>query len=98
MNVISNFKDQATEDIYNGVFCKKVLKVPRVLWEIARRKLDMLNAAYELNDLRIPPSNRLEGLKGNLKGFWSIRINDQYRILFKWSEHNASDVQITDSH
>ena len=96
--MILNFKDQATEDLFNGVHSKKVLKVPQSLWSGARRRLDMLNAAHELSDLRIPPSNRLEVLKGSLKGFHSIRINDQYRIIFKWHEHSASEVRIVDYH
>ena len=74
------------------------MRISRELWPVVRRKLDMLNAASDLRDLRIPPANRLEELKGGLKGFHSIRINDQYRILFRWSQQNASDVQITDYH
>jgi len=66
--------------------------------EIGRRKLRMLNNSIDLNDLRIPPSNRLEKLKGNLKEFYSIRINDQYRITFKWNNSNAEEVQIIDYH
>ncbi len=68
------------------------------LWKIAQRKLDLLNAAQDLMDLRVPPGNRLEVLKGDLKGYHSIRINDQYRIIFKWALVNALDVQITDYH
>ena len=96
--MILSFKDQATEDLYNGNRSTKALRIPHALWDAARRKLDMLNAAYELNDLRIPPANRLEALKGTLKGFYSIRINDQFRIVFQWHEHNASSVQIVDYH
>lgn len=96
--MILSFKDQATEDLFNGVHSKKVLKIPQTLWSAARRKLDMLNAAHELSDLRIPASNRLEVLKGSLKGFYSIRVNDQFRVIFKWYEHSASEVRIVDYH
>ena len=96
--MILSFKDPAAEDLFNGVHSKKVLKLPQTLWGVARRKLDMLNAAHELGDLRIPPSNRLESLKGDLKGFHSIRINDQFRAVFKWQEHGVSEVQIMDYH
>lgn len=96
--MILNFKDQAAEDLFNGVRSKKVLGLPHTLWEGARRKLDMLNAAHALDDLKIPPSNKLEALKGNLKGFYSIRINDQFRVVFKWHENGASDVRIVDYH
>jgi len=96
--VIVSFKDQATEDIYNGVSSKKALRIPREIWSIAQRKLDMLNSAHHLMDLVAPPGNWLEGLKGDLKGFHSIRVNNQYRILFRWSEGNASYVHIVDYH
>ena len=96
--MITDFKGQATADVFHGVISKKALKIPRGLWPVARRKLDMLNAANDLRDLRIPPANRLEELKGSLKGFHSIRINDQYRILFRWLRQNVADVQIIDYH
>lgn len=96
--MISSFADQATQDIYNGIGSKKARRIPNQLWKIACRKLDMLQAAHELDDLRIPPANRLERLKGNLKDFYSIRINDQYRIIFQWKDQNVFQVQITDYH
>ena len=68
------------------------------LWKTASRKLDMLNAAHELRDLMVPPANRLEGLHGNLAGKHSIRINDQFRIVFRWKDGNAHEVQIKDYH
>ncbi len=68
------------------------------LQEIARRKLRMLNNSQNIMDLQVPPSNRLEKLKGNLKGYYSIRVNDQWRIIFKWDKGNASDVEILDYH
>ena len=96
--MIINFVDQASEDIYNGFDTKHARRIPSVIWKIAVRKLDMLNAAFDVKDLRVPPSNRLEALKGKFKGNYSIRINDQYRIVFKWFEGNAKDVIITDYH
>ena len=96
--MILNFKEQAAEDVLNGVHSKKALRIPQTLWSVAWRKLDKLNAAYELSDLRVPPANRLEALKGDRRGFYCLRINDQFRIVFRWFEHNASDVQITDYH
>ena len=96
--MIVNFKDNAAEDIFNGLRSKQALKYPQTIWSTVQRKLDMLNAAHALSDLSCPPGNRLERLKGRLKGFHSVRINDQFRIVFRWSENNASDVQITDYH
>ena len=96
--MITSFKDQAAEDIFHGLSSKKSLKIPKILWRIASRKLDMLHTAHDLTDLRVPPGNHLELLKGDLEGFWSIRINDQFRIVFKWASGNASEVQIMDYH
>lgn len=99
--MIITFADDETEDIFNGVNSKKARKrlIP-VLWEKAQTKLDMVNKAYRLDDLRIPPNNRLEKLERNLIGYHSIRINDQYRIIFKWDSdmRGASEVKITDYH
>ena len=67
-------------------------------WQLATRKLDMLNAAHDIRDLKVPPGNRLEALRGTWKGYHNIRINDQYRIAFLWTEDNAKDVLITDYH
>lgn len=99
--MILSFTDQGTEDIYNGVNSKRGRnKLNSVLWEKAQTKLDMVNRAYRLDDLKIPPNNRLEKLEGDLAGKHSIRINDQYRIIFKWEsdKHGASEVEITDYH
>ena len=96
--MITSFGDKATEDIFNGALSKKALGVPKDIWSVARRKLDMVNAAHEVRDLKAPPNNRLELLRGSLKEFYSIRINDQYRIVFKWTSGNAEEVQITDYH
>ena len=96
--MIINFGDQTTEDIFNGLDTKQARKIPSSIWNVAVRKLDMIHAAHELKDLRIPPANRLEGLKGKKAGYHSIRINDQYRVIFKWVDGNAKDVLITDYH
>ncbi len=97
--MIRSFADGETEDIYNGLNSKKARKrLDPIFYEIARRKLDMLEAALDLVDLRIPPENRLEALKGDLKGKYSIRINDQFRIIFSWGIHGPEQVKITDYH
>ena len=96
--MIIDFGDRTTEAIFHGENTKAARRVPPVIWSVARRKLDMLNAAHELRDLLVPPGNRLEALKGKLAGFHSIRINDQFRIIFKWLDGNSRAVQITDYH
>ena len=93
--MIISFSNKETEDIWNG---NQVKKKPLIVQNVGRRKLRMLNNSQDLKDLRIPPSNRLEKLLGNLKGFYSIRINDQWRIIFKWNKGNASEVEIIDYH
>ena len=97
--MIASFKNTATEDIYNGrnsIEARRLL--PRQLWNIAARKLDQMDAAAALDDLRVPPGNRLEALKADRAGQYSIRINEQYRICFEWSEAGAEEVEITDYH
>ena len=96
--MISSFGDEATEDIFNGENTKAARRIPMDLWKTASRKLDMLNAAHELRDLMVPPHNRLESLRGNLAGKHSIRVNDQFRIVFRWKDGNAHEVRITDYH
>lgn len=96
--MIRGFGDKTTEDIWNGENTAAARKIPREIWGVAHRKLDMIRAAHELGDLRVPPGNRLEKLKGNLRDYHSIRINDQYRIIFKWEGGSANDVQISDYH
>jgi proteic killer suppression protein len=93
--MIISFGSKNTEKIWNGILIKKP---SREIQEIGRRKLRMLNNSIDINDLRIPPSNRLEKLSGNLKDFYSIRINNQWRIIFIWENGNASDVEIVDYH
>lgn len=96
--MIGGFGDKATQDVFDGVDSKEARTVPKALWAVARRKLDMLDAAQDLLDLRAPPGNRLEKLRGDLAGRFSIRINDQYRIVFNWNHGNAEDVRIEDYH
>jgi proteic killer suppression protein len=93
--MIISFSSKETERIWFG---ERVSKLPFEIQEIGRRKLRMLNNSQNLADLRVPPSNRLEKLSGNLKELYSIRINDQWRIVFKWSDGNASEVSIMDYH
>lgn len=93
--MIKSFGDNETEKIWAGEFS---LKLPTTIQAIARRKLRMLNNAQDLNDLRIPPANQLEKLTGAFKGKHSIRINQQWRIMFKWNNGNASKVKIIDYH
>lgn len=93
--MITSFHTEATECIWQGRFTKKL---PNQIQEIARRKLRMLNAAQRLDDLRIPPANRLEWLSGDRTGQHSIRINDQWRICFVWNDGNADRVEICDYH
>lgn len=96
--MIVSFGDQTTEDIFHGDNTKAARRIPTILWKIACRKLDMVNAAHELPDLMVPPGNRLEALRGEWAGHHSIRINDQFRIVFRWTESHAHDVRITDDH
>jgi proteic killer suppression protein len=97
--VIQTFKNKETEDIFNGKNTKEARKVcPRSLWQVASRKLDQLDSVQFLDELRIPPGNKLEALSGNREGEYSIRINDQYRICFKWTEAGPDLVGITDYH
>ena len=93
--MIVSFKDKETEKIWNGIVSKKL---PREIQDTARRKLRMINNSIDVNDLKIPPANRLEKLKGNLKEFNSIIINNQWRIIFKWNNGNALEVEIVDYH
>lgn len=95
--MIVSFGNKETERIWNGEWVKKIPNKYEVQ-QIGRRKLRMLNNSQNLTDLMVPPSNRLEKLSGNLKLFYSIRINDQWRIIFKWNNGNAAEVEIMDCH
>jgi len=93
--MIISFGAKETEKIWSG---ERVKKLPLDIQKTGRRKLRMLNNSIDLADLRIPPSNRLEKLGGNLNEFYSIRINKQWRVIFKWNNGNASEVEIVDYH
>jgi len=93
--LIQSFGDKDTERLFNR---EQITSLPSNLLQRARNKLLIINAATNENDLNIPPGNRFEKLKGNKKGWCSIRINDQWRVVFKWSNANAYDVSITDYH
>ncbi len=93
--MIKSFRSREAEKIWNGTRSKRL---PQSIQQIARRKLRMLNNARSINDLRVPPANRLEALRGNRKGQHSIRINDQWRICFVWINGDAVNVEIVDYH
>jgi len=97
--VIQSFKDQAIEDIFNGINSKAARKAcPQTLWSIASRKLDQLDSVNELKELKVTPGNRLERLSGDRKSEHSIRINEQYRICFQWSSSGPFEVEVIDYH
>ncbi len=93
--MITDFHDDETSKVWLGEFSRRL---PNQIQEVARRKLRMVNNAQRIEDLRIPPNNRLEALKGDRAGQWSIRINDQWRVCFAWNEGHASRVEICDYH
>ncbi len=97
--MIQNFGDRGTEDVYNGKNTPRARRTcPQSLWEVAYRKLDQLDSVTELNDLAVPPGNRLEKLRGDLAGQYSIRINQQYRISFRWTGAGPDEAEIVDYH
>ncbi|MBR8836837.1 MAG: type II toxin-antitoxin system RelE/ParE family toxin [Stigonema ocellatum SAG 48.90 = DSM 106950] len=97
--MIASFRSKGTEDVFDGIDSKEARKCcPQEITAIARRKLDQLNAAVSVDDMKVPPGNRLEALKGDRKGQYSIRVNDQYRICFVWGDQGATDVEIVDYH
>lgn len=96
--MILSFGDSATEDLYHGRPTRRVRRFPREIVGIALRKLDMLHAARELRDLLSPPRNHLESLKGPLQGFYSIRVNDRWRVIFQREGQDALNVKVTDYH
>jgi toxin HigB-1 len=96
--VIESFGNALAEDLFDDKNSKATKAFPPELRRAARRKLQYVHEAADLRDLKAPPGNRLEGLKGDWKGFHSIRINDQWRVVFRWSGGNAFDVQIVDYH
>jgi proteic killer suppression protein len=93
--MIASFGDRRTERLYDG---ERIKGFPSELLKVAWRKLDMLNRANTLEDLRVPPANRLEALKGDLRGFHSIPVNDRWRVVFRWRDGNAEQVRLVDYH
>ena len=93
--MIKNFKDDETQKIYQR---QRSRKLPSDIQQVALRKLRMINNSVSINDLRVPPANHLEKLSGNRAGQWSIRINDQWRVCFRWEGSDAYDVEIADYH
>ena len=96
--VIRSLGDDATRDIWNGVNSKAARRIPQELWPAVRRKLDQIDAVMRLDDLRIPPGNRLHALVGDLAGHHAIRVNDQYRVVFRFDGTDAHDVRCADYH
>ncbi len=96
--MIQSFADQTTTDIFDGVETKAARKIPKNLWSTARRKLDQINVADGIDDLRIPPGIQFHALNKDLVGFFSVRINDQFRVVFRFASGDASEVRITDYH
>lgn len=97
--MIVSFKDKATEDIFNGVSSKVARKAcPQTIWRMATRKLDQLDSVESVDELKVPPGNRLELLTRDRVGQYSIRINEQFRICFAWGESGPENVEITDYH
>jgi proteic killer suppression protein len=96
--MIRSFGDGATRDIWNGVNSKAARSVPRAIWPVIRRKLDQIDAVTRLEDMRVPPGNRLHAPSGGLAGHHAIRVNDQYRVVFRFEGTDAYDVRCTDYH
>ena len=97
--MIRSFKNRDTEAVFDDTDTSAARRVcPRRLWGVARRKLDQINRVREVNELAVPPGNRLERLRGERRGQYSIRINEQYRICFWWEGEDATEVEITDYH
>lgn len=97
--MIKSFKSTGTEDIFDGVSSKAARKCcPQSIWPVARRKLDQINRVRDIDELKVPPGNRLELLKGDRQNQYSLRINQQYRICFTWEENHAYEIEITDYH
>lgn len=98
-SMIQSFKNAATEDVFDGTASNIARKCcPQSIWPVARRKLDQINRVQDVSELKVPPGNRLERLRGDRSGQYSIRINQQYRICFLWESGHAYAVEITDYH
>ncbi len=98
LSVIASFADRTTESLFHGAEGGSIKRIPPQIIRIAIRKLDMLNSARVLSDLLVPPGNRLESLRGDLRGHHSIRVNNQWRIVFRWEGGDAHAVRIVDYH
>jgi proteic killer suppression protein len=96
--MIRSFLDATTEDIWNGVNSKAARRIPQILWPVVRRRLDQIDVVTNLDALRLPPGNRLHALSGDRAGQHAIRVNDQYRIVFRFDGQDAFDVGCTDYH
>ena len=96
--MIRALADDTTRDIWNGVNSKAARRIPRALWPTVQRKLDQVDSVTKLEDLKVPPGNRLHALVDDLAGYHAIRVNDQYRIIFRFDGHDAYDVRCTDYH
>ena len=96
--MIRSFADDAARDIWNGVNSKAARRLPRAIWPVIRRTLDQLDAVTQVEDLKVPPGNRLHAPSGGLVGFHAIRVNDQYRLVFRFEGHDAYEVRCTDYH
>ena len=96
--MIRTLADDTTSNIWNGVNSKAARRIPRALWPIVQRKLDQIDSVTKLEDLKVPPGNRLHALADDLAGYHAIRVNDQYRIIFRFAGHDAYDVRCADYH
>lgn len=96
--MIRTLADETTQDIWNGRNTKAARRIPRDLWPVVRRKLDQIDAVTRLDALKVPPGNRLHALTGDLRGWHAVRVNDQYRIVFRFEGADAFDVRCTDYH
>jgi proteic killer suppression protein len=96
--VIRTLADDTTRDIWNGVNTKAARRTPRELWPIGRRTLDQIDAVTRVDDLKVPPGNRLHALAGDLRGYHAVRVDDQYRIVFRFEGADAFEVRCTDDH
>lgn len=96
--MVVSFANKLAEDLFEDRKSKEVRKFPHELHRVARRKILYLHDAFELSDLKVPPGNKLEALKGDLVGYHSIRINDQWRVVFRWNNGNAEEVSVVDYH
>lgn len=96
--MIISFGDDSNAELYHGKNVRRTMRFPQDIMSVVLRKLDMLNSAYRLNDLREPPGNRLELFKRDLAGYYCVRVNGQWRIIFRWIDNNAHGVSLTDYH